>query len=55
MGSKYDLLWLLVASSESVKSFPKTSPWHLAPADLAKHFDVRLTGEQGDRRIRTQA
>ena len=27
--------------------FPEGEPWHLAPADLAKHFDVRLKGEQG--------
>jgi choline dehydrogenase-like flavoprotein len=23
------------------------TPWHLVPADLAKHFNVRLTGEKG--------
>jgi hypothetical protein len=27
--------------------FPQCEPWHLTPADLAKHFDVRLTGERG--------
>jgi uncharacterized protein YycO len=27
--------------------FPEAEPWHLTPADLAKHFDVRLTGEKG--------
>jgi hypothetical protein len=27
--------------------FPESEPWHLTPADLAKHFDVRLTGERG--------
>jgi len=27
--------------------FPESEPWHLAPADLAKHFDVRLTGDRG--------
>ncbi len=27
--------------------FPESEPWHLAPADLAKHFDVRLIGERG--------
>jgi hypothetical protein len=27
--------------------FRESEPWHLTPADLAKHFDVRLTGERG--------
>jgi hypothetical protein len=27
--------------------FPEAEPWHAMPADLAKHFDVRLTGEKG--------
>lgn len=27
--------------------FPESEPWHLTPADLAKHFDVRLTGDRG--------
>lgn len=27
--------------------FPEGDPWHLAPADLAKHFDVRRTGDEG--------
>lgn len=27
--------------------FPEGEPWHLMPADLAKHFAVRLTGERG--------
>jgi len=27
--------------------FPEGDPWHLSPADLAKHFDVRLTGQDG--------
>ena len=27
--------------------FPEGEPWNLMPADLAKHFDVRLTGEKG--------
>jgi hypothetical protein len=28
--------------------FREGDPWHLAPADLAKHFNVRLTGEKGE-------
>lgn len=27
--------------------FTENEPWHLMPADLAKHFDVRLTGDKG--------
>ncbi len=27
--------------------FIENEPWHLMPADLAKHFDVRLVGERG--------
>jgi uncharacterized protein YycO len=27
--------------------FTENEPWHLMPADLAKHFDVRLVGDQG--------
>jgi uncharacterized protein YycO len=27
--------------------FTEAEPWHLMPADLAKHFDVRLTGDRG--------
>jgi len=27
--------------------FPEAEPWQLMPADLAKHFDVRLTGDKG--------
>ncbi len=27
--------------------FTENEPWHLMPADLAKHFDVRLIGEKG--------
>jgi uncharacterized protein YycO len=27
--------------------FTENEPWHLMPADLAKHFDVRLVGERG--------
>ena len=27
--------------------FSEAEPWHLMPADLAKHFDVRLTGDKG--------
>jgi uncharacterized protein YycO len=27
--------------------FKESEPWHIMPADLAKHFDVRLTGERG--------
>jgi len=27
--------------------FAEAEPWNLMPADLAKHFDVRLTGEKG--------
>jgi hypothetical protein len=27
--------------------FPEGDPWQLMPADLAKHFDVRLTGDKG--------
>jgi uncharacterized protein YycO len=27
--------------------FSENEPWHLMPADLAKHFDVRLIGERG--------
>ena len=27
--------------------FTENEPWHLMPADLAKHFDVRLVGEKG--------
>lgn len=27
--------------------FPEGDPWHLSPADLAKHFDVQLTGDKG--------
>jgi hypothetical protein len=27
--------------------FPEAEPWHLTPADLAKHFNVRLTGPKG--------
>jgi hypothetical protein len=27
--------------------FTEGEPWRLMPADLAKHFDVRLTGEKG--------
>lgn len=28
--------------------FCKYEPWHLVPADLAQHFNVRLTGEKGE-------
>lgn len=28
--------------------FPGAEPWHATPADLAKHFNVRLTGERGE-------
>ena len=27
--------------------FSENEPWHLMPADLAKHFDVRLVGDRG--------
>jgi hypothetical protein len=27
--------------------FCKYEPWHLVPADLAKHFNVQITGEKG--------
>jgi hypothetical protein len=27
--------------------FPEAEPWHLTPADLAKHFNVRITGAKG--------
>ena len=27
--------------------FNRYEPWHLVPADLAQHFNVRLTGEKG--------
>lgn len=27
--------------------FKESEPWHLMPADLAKHFDVLLTGDKG--------
>lgn len=27
--------------------FRENEPWHLMPADLAKHFDVRAVGEKG--------
>jgi uncharacterized protein YycO len=27
--------------------FTEAEPWHIMPADLAKHFDVRLTGDKG--------
>ncbi len=27
--------------------FSEAEPWHLMPADLAKHFEVRLTGDKG--------
>ena len=27
--------------------FKENEPWHLTPADLAKHFDVRDTGDRG--------
>jgi uncharacterized protein YycO len=28
--------------------FSECEPWHLMPADLAKHFDVRLIGDRGN-------
>jgi hypothetical protein len=28
--------------------FKENEPWHLTPADLAKHFDVRDTGDRGN-------
>ncbi len=28
--------------------FTEGEPWHLMPADLAKHFDVRITGDKGE-------
>jgi len=34
--------------------FQESEPWHIMPADLAKHFDVRLTGEKGRPPARTQ-
>jgi hypothetical protein len=34
--------------------FPEGEPWHLMPADFAKHFDVRITGDKGRRRILMQ-
>ena len=27
--------------------FPEAEPWHIMPADLAKHFKVQLTGDKG--------
>jgi uncharacterized protein YycO len=27
--------------------FPEAEPWHIMPADLAKHFSVQLTGDKG--------
>jgi hypothetical protein len=27
--------------------FTEAEPWHIMPADLAKHFSVQLTGETG--------
>ncbi|MCU1239559.1 MAG: hypothetical protein JWO71_285 [Candidatus Acidoferrum typicum] len=27
--------------------FKESEPWHIMPADLAKHFDVRLMGDRG--------
>lgn len=27
--------------------FPEAEPWHIMPADLAKHFNIQLTGEKG--------
>jgi hypothetical protein len=27
--------------------FSESEPWHLTPADLARHFNVQLTGESG--------
>ena len=27
--------------------FREAEPWHVMPADLAKHFNVQLTGEKG--------
>lgn len=27
--------------------FEETEPWHLLPADLAKHFNIQLIGEKG--------
>lgn len=27
--------------------FPEAEPWHLMPADLAKHFNVQLIGDKG--------
>ena len=29
------------------ETFREGDPWHLSPADLAKHFDVWLGGDQG--------
>jgi len=28
--------------------FREGEPWHLMPANLAKHFDIRLTGDKGE-------
>jgi hypothetical protein len=34
-------------SGANRRDFSRSVPWHLMPADLAKHFDVRLTGDKG--------
>lgn len=34
--------------------FTENEPWHIMPADLAKHFDVQLAGERGRPPKRTQ-
>lgn len=39
---------LVARSVERVgEIFSEAEPWHLTPADLAKHFHVRITGEKG--------